>query len=117
MISTLNEIKKGIAVIHNNEPYVVVEANFVRMQAQKPVMQTKIKSLLTGKVAEITYHSNDKVQEADLKINVCKIKYSLESIKITCALKNVFGCNPYPKKFKYHSKFLLYQSFSSLRYF
>jgi uncharacterized protein (DUF362 family) len=44
------------------------------------------------------------IQYADLKINVPKIKYSLEKIKITCALKNVFGCNPYPKKFKYHSK-------------
>jgi uncharacterized protein (DUF362 family) len=44
------------------------------------------------------------IQCADLKINVPKIKYSLEKIKITCALKNVFGCNPYPKKFRYHSK-------------
>jgi uncharacterized protein (DUF362 family) len=28
----------------------------------------------------------------------------MEPIKITCALKNIFGCNPYPKKFRYHSK-------------
>lgn len=44
------------------------------------------------------------IQNADLKINVAKIKYSVPKIKITCALKNIFGCNPYPKKFKYHSK-------------
>jgi len=44
------------------------------------------------------------IQEADLKINVTKIKYSLANIKITCALKNVFGCNPYPKKYKYHPR-------------
>jgi uncharacterized protein (DUF362 family) len=44
------------------------------------------------------------IQEADLKINVTKIKYSLANIKITCALKNIFGCNPYPKKFRYHSR-------------
>jgi len=44
------------------------------------------------------------IQEADLKINVPKIKYTMEPIKLTCALKNIFGCNPYPKKFKYHSK-------------
>ena len=44
------------------------------------------------------------IQSADLKINVTKIKYSLEKIKVTCALKNIFGCNPYPKKFRYHSK-------------
>jgi uncharacterized protein (DUF362 family) len=44
------------------------------------------------------------IRNADLKINVPKIKYTVEKLKITCALKNVFGCNPYPKKFKYHQR-------------
>jgi len=44
------------------------------------------------------------IQKADLKINVPKIKYMTEKIKITCALKNIFGCNPYPRKFKYHPR-------------
>jgi uncharacterized protein (DUF362 family) len=44
------------------------------------------------------------IRDADLKINIPKIKYTFERIKLTCALKNIFGCNPYPKKFKYHSK-------------
>lgn len=44
------------------------------------------------------------IQNADLKINVPKIKYTMEPIKLTCALKNIFGCNPYPKKFKYHPR-------------
>ncbi len=42
------------------------------------------------------------IQNADLRINLSKIKYMMEPIKLTCALKNVFGCNPYPRKFKYH---------------
>jgi len=42
------------------------------------------------------------IRDADLRISVPKIKYTMEEIKITCALKNIFGCNPYPKKFKYH---------------
>jgi len=42
------------------------------------------------------------IQKADLKINVSKIKYTMRGIELTCALKNIFGCNPYPKKFKYH---------------
>lgn len=44
------------------------------------------------------------IRRADLRINVTQIKYSLEKIKITCALKNIFGCNPYPKKYIYHPK-------------
>ena len=48
-ISTLNDIKKGVNVLHEGEPYLVVEANFVRMQQRKPVMQTKMRNLLNGK--------------------------------------------------------------------
>lgn len=43
------------------------------------------------------------IQNADLKVNVPKIKYH-PLTKISCALKNIYGCNPYPKKFKYHSR-------------
>jgi len=42
------------------------------------------------------------IKDADLKINVPKMKY-LGRIKFSGALKNIFGCNPEPKKFKYHS--------------
>jgi uncharacterized protein (DUF362 family) len=43
------------------------------------------------------------IKNADLRINIPKIKYMAGS-KISCALKNIYGCNPYPKKFKYHSR-------------
>ena len=43
------------------------------------------------------------IKNADLRINIPKMKYMMLS-KISCALKNIFGCNPYPKKFKYHPK-------------
>ena len=42
------------------------------------------------------------IDDADFKINVTKVKYSLEGIEMACALKNIFGCNPYPLKYKYH---------------
>ena len=43
------------------------------------------------------------LKKSDLFINVPKIKY-MGSIKLTCSLKNVFGCNPYYKKHIYHKK-------------
>jgi uncharacterized protein (DUF362 family) len=42
------------------------------------------------------------ISEADLKINIAHIKYTVDPVRLTCALKNVFGCNPYIKKYKYH---------------
>ncbi|MFH0960921.1 MAG: DUF362 domain-containing protein [Pseudomonadota bacterium] len=44
------------------------------------------------------------IRNADLLINVTKMKYSRPSVKMTCALKNIFGCNPYPQKYRYHYK-------------
>jgi len=43
------------------------------------------------------------IRNADLRVNVPKIKY-LSHTKISCALKNIFGCNPESQKFKYHPK-------------
>jgi uncharacterized protein (DUF362 family) len=43
------------------------------------------------------------IREADLCVNVPKMKY-MSFTKISAALKNIYGCNPYPKKFEYHSK-------------
>lgn len=42
------------------------------------------------------------IRNADLRINLPKIKYTMKGIELTCALKNIYGCNPYPLKFKYH---------------
>ena len=66
IIPNLNGIKKGMSINYEGEPYLVTEANFVRMQACKPVMKTKIKNLLSGKMLEISFHPGDKVEEADL---------------------------------------------------
>jgi uncharacterized protein (DUF362 family) len=43
------------------------------------------------------------IKNADLRINIPKIKY-MDPSKISCALKNIYGCNPYPKKSEYHSR-------------
>lgn len=65
-MSALNDIKKGVALDIDNQPCVVVAAQFVRMQQRKPVMQTKLKNLITGKVLEINFHPGDLPTEADL---------------------------------------------------
>ncbi|MCW4024090.1 MAG: DUF362 domain-containing protein [Candidatus Bathyarchaeota archaeon] len=43
------------------------------------------------------------IQNADLKIDIAKIKYTVDPVKLTCALKNIYGCNPYKKKYEYHT--------------
>lgn len=43
------------------------------------------------------------LKNADLRINVPKIKF-MPQTTISCAMKNIFGCNPQSSKYKYHPK-------------
>lgn len=78
-LSSLNEIKKGTNINWGGEPYVVMEANFVRMQMRKPVMQTKLKHLITGKILEYNFKPGDKVEEADMARNKANYLYKDEN--------------------------------------
>jgi len=65
-MSTLTDIKKGIILKFNNEPCVVQEAKFLRMQQRKPVMQTKMKNIKTGQVIEYSFKQGEPVELADM---------------------------------------------------
>lgn len=67
MISSLNDIKKGLNIIYNGEPHLVTEANFVRCQMRKPVMQTKMRNLINGKAVDVSFHTQDRLEEADMQ--------------------------------------------------
>lgn len=66
-LDSLNSIKVGGYILFNNEPYQVMTANFMRMQQRQPVMQTKMKNLITGKVVEYSFKSGERLEEPDLE--------------------------------------------------
>jgi len=61
-----NEIKQRSYIILDGEPYEVISSHVSRKQANKPVNQTKLKSLVSGKVIEKSFHQSEKVSEADM---------------------------------------------------
>jgi elongation factor P len=76
-VLSYNEILPKKVILWNDEPYEVLDAHVFRKQQRKPVNQTKIKSLRTGKVVEQTYHQNENAVEAD--IDYKQIEYIYES--------------------------------------
>lgn len=71
-----NEIKPGKCIVFENQPYQVMEFNFLRMQQRKPVVQTKLKNIITGKTVEKTFQPSDKFEEAEIEIRPIKYLYS-----------------------------------------
>jgi len=65
-ILSYNEIVAKTVIEYNNEPYEVLSSHVFRMQQRKPVNQTKLRHLVSGKVTEISFHQNESVPEADI---------------------------------------------------
>jgi len=65
-ILSYNEITQKKVIVYNNEPFEVLSSHVFRMQQRKPVNQTKLKHLVSGKVLEISFHQNENVPEADI---------------------------------------------------
>lgn len=62
-----SDLQKGITFLLDGEPYQVMESQFLRMQQRKPVMQTKIKNLISGKVVSKSFHQNESFQEVEIE--------------------------------------------------
>ncbi len=71
-----NEILPKKYIVHEGAPYEVLDARIFRMQQRKPVNQTKLKNLFTGKVTEVTFHQADKVDGAEIAAREIKYLYS-----------------------------------------
>lgn len=61
-----NEVREHKIIIWEGQPYEVITSHVFRKQQRKPVNATKIKNLITGRVAEISFASSDKIEEADI---------------------------------------------------
>lgn len=59
----------------DGEPYEVLDAHVFRKQQRKPVNQTKLRHLISGKVTEQSFHVSEKVEEADLSTRTIKFLY------------------------------------------
>ena len=69
----INDLKPGTFFVLENQPYEVLEAKHVKIAQGRPVMQTKVKNLLTGNVFNRNFHQSDSFKEAELK--KIKVKY------------------------------------------
>ena len=62
-----NEIKPGVAVLVEGEPYVCTWNNIMQKQQRRPVNQTKLRHLIRGNVIEYSFQQSDKLKEAEVE--------------------------------------------------
>ena len=66
-ILSYNEITQKKIIEYNGDPYEVLSSHVFRMQQRKPVNQTKLRHLVSGKVTEISFHQSETVPEAEIE--------------------------------------------------
>lgn len=62
----ISDLKLGTILMYNNEPWQIIWSNRMRTAQRKPVMQTKLRNIITGKVIEYSFKFGEKVDEADV---------------------------------------------------
>ena len=80
-----NELKPGTYITFNNDPYEILEYDFLRMQQRKPVAQVKMRNLTTGNTMAYTFHQSDKIEEAEMSYKNIKFLYSNKDEYWFCA--------------------------------
>ncbi len=83
-----SEILPKKIILLDGQPYEVLDAHVFRKQMRKPVNQTKLRNILTGKVTEQAFHQAEKAEEADLSTKNVKFLYANRGEWWFCEEKN-----------------------------
>lgn len=74
---THTDLKPGVQFIYEGQPWEVLTAEMMKMAQRRPVIQSKIKNLIDGRVQEKNFQQGDMFDEADLEKH--EIKYLYQS--------------------------------------
>ena len=70
-----SDIRKGLKIMMDGAPYVVVEFQFVKPGKGAAFTRTKVKNLLTGAVLERNFRSGEKFEPANVEIKSMQYLY------------------------------------------
>ncbi|MFO7181764.1 MAG: elongation factor P, partial [Pseudomonadota bacterium] len=62
-----SDIRKGLKLMMDGQPYVVVDFQFVKPGKGQAFTRTKMKNMLTGNMLERNIRSGEKLEAADVE--------------------------------------------------
>ncbi len=62
----MNDLKIGSIIDYEDHPYEVLSKEFVKNAQRRPVMFTKLKNLISGKIVEHSFQQSDRLKESDV---------------------------------------------------
>jgi elongation factor P len=71
-----SDFRKGLKVLLDNEPYLMIENEFMKPGKGQAVYRVKLKNLIRGNVLDRTYRSGDKIESADVTEETLQYLYN-----------------------------------------
>jgi elongation factor P len=71
----ISSVSKNSKLLVNNIPYNVDEVNFVKPGKGRAIYRLKLRNLMGGGVLDVTYHSGEKVEEANISVRDMQFLY------------------------------------------
>lgn len=75
---TASDLRKGLKIQIDREPYVVTEFQFVKPGKGQALYRCKLKNMITGVIIDPTYRSGDTFEQADLTERRMQYLYNQE---------------------------------------
>ncbi len=85
---TYTELKKGLVIVFEGQPFEIVESDFLRMQQRKAVVKLKIKNIINGKILDRNIHASENFEEADVNKKEVKFLYNHRDEYWFCDINN-----------------------------
>ncbi len=85
---THTDLKPGVQFIYEGQPWEVLDANSMKMAQRRPVIRTKIRNLVDGRVQEQSFQQGDVFNEADLEKKDIKFLYQTKGQYFFCDIKD-----------------------------
>jgi len=85
---THTDLKPGVQFIYEDQPWEVLTAEMMKMAQRRPVIQSKIKNLIDGRVQEKNFQQGDMFNEADLEKKDIKFLYQTKGQYWFCEPKD-----------------------------
>jgi elongation factor P len=82
------DLKPGVEFIFQGQPWIVLDANAMKMAQRRPVIRTKIRNLVDGRVQEQSFQQGDVFDEADLEKREIKYLYNTKGQYFFCEPKD-----------------------------
>lgn len=73
---TYSDLRKGVRIILEGEPYEIIEARPLKMAQRRVVLQTKMRNLITGNLFSRNFQQGETFEEAKLSKFEAKFLYS-----------------------------------------